>query len=166
MDTKVVVALLAGAVALSLASAEAQDGDAADEEPLRCLSMASIRSTRVVDDHTVLFFHGRGSVYVNRLERECIGLARNGKFTYEVHTGARHARLCATDSITVLERTGRGFNCGLGSFEPISKEEADSFLLGPNRAVTSTPVELPKPDEAAGEAAAPPAESPPETPPR
>jgi hypothetical protein len=111
--------------------------------------MASIRSTRVIDDQTVLFFHGRGRVYLNRLERECVGLARNGKFTFEVQTGARHARLCATDSITVLERTGRGFNCGLGMFEPISNEEADTFVLGPNRAVTSAPVELPKDDEAA-----------------
>jgi hypothetical protein len=162
MDTRSVVALLAGAAVLSLTSAVAQDGDDA-EEPLRCLSMASIRSTKVVDDQTVLFFHGRGRVYVNRLERECVGLARNGKFTYEIHTGARHARLCATDSITVLERTGRGFNCGLGMFEPISEEEADSFLLGPNRAVTSTPVELPKPNEAA-DGAAPAAETPPAPP--
>ncbi len=119
--------------------------------------MASIRSTRVVDDQTVLFFHGRGRVYVNRLERECVGLARNGKFTYEVHTGARHARLCETDSITVLERTGRGFNCGLGMFEPISQDEAESFVSGPNRAVTSIPVELPKSDEPAAPVPEPPA---------
>jgi hypothetical protein len=154
MNAKFAVALLAGAVTLSLTSAAAQDGDgAADDEPVRCLSMASIRSTRVVDDRTILFFHGRGRVFVNRLERECVGLARNGKFTYEVHTGARHARLCATDSITVLERTGRGFNCGLGMFAPISQDEADTFVLGPNRAVTSTPVELPKADDADAPAA-------------
>jgi hypothetical protein len=155
VNAKFLNALLLCAAGLCSTGAAAQEGDDADDEPVRCLSMASIRSTRVVDDQTVLFFHGRGRAYVNRLERECVGLARNGKFTYEVHTGARHARLCATDSITVLERTGRGFNCGLGMFEAISQEEADSFLLGPNRAVTSTPVELPKPDEPAREPAAP-----------
>ena len=149
MNAKFVVALLAGAVTSSLTSVAAQQDEDPNDEPVRCLSMASVRSTKVIDDQTVLFFHGRGRVYLNRLERACVGLARNGKFTFEVQTGARHARLCATDSITVLERTGRGFNCGLGMFEPISAEEGDAFLLGPNRAVTSTPVELPKNDEAA-----------------
>jgi hypothetical protein len=148
MNARLVVVLLGGIVTSSVTGVAAQKSDDADE-PLRCLSMASIRSTKVIDDQTVLFFHGRGRVYLNRLERECVGLARNGKFTFEVQTGARHARLCATDSITVLERTGRGFNCGLGMFEPISNEEADTFVLGPNRAVTSAPVELPKDDEAA-----------------
>ena len=149
MNAKFVVALVAGAATSSLTSVAAQQDEERNDEPVRCLSMASVRSTKVIDDQTVLFFHGRGRVYLNRLERTCVGLARNGKFTFEVQTGARHARLCATDSITVLERTGRGFNCGLGMFEPISDEEADTFLLGPNRAVTSTPVEPPKDDETA-----------------
>ena len=156
MKSRFVVALLGGAFALvSFRCGVAQDGDEPElaAEPLKCLSMASIRSTKVVDDNTVLFFHGRGRVYVNRLERECVGLAHNDKFTYEVHTGARHARLCATDSITVLERMGRGFNCGLGLFEEISRDEADAFLAGPNRAVTSTPVEMPRSDEPAAPAA-------------
>ena len=149
MNARLLVVLLGSVVTSSVTGVAAQKSEDADEEPLRCLSMASIRSTRVIDDQTVLFFHGRGRVYLNQLERECVGLAHNGKFTFEVQTGARHARLCATDSITVLERTGRGFNCGLGMFEPISNEEADTFVLGPNRAVTSAPVELPKDDEAA-----------------
>ena len=119
--------------------------------------MASIRSTKIVDDATVLFYHGRGRVYVNRLERQCVGLARENKFTFQVQTGARHSRLCATDTITVLERTSRGFNCDLGMFEPISREEAESLLAGPNRAVTAKPVELP-PDEVPAEE--PPAPSP------
>jgi hypothetical protein len=145
MNVRFVVALLAVAATLSAtrAAAQEQEGQGDDEAPLRCLSMASIRSTRVIDDQTVLFVHGRGSVYLNRLERECIGLARHGKFTFEVHTGARHARLCATDSITVLERNGRGFNCGLGMFEPI--ETLEELELR-SRAVTSAPVELPPND--------------------
>jgi hypothetical protein len=149
------IALLATAIALSITGTAAQDDEDISDEPERCLSMASIRSTRVLDDSTVLFFHGRGRVYVNRLDRECVGLARNAKFTYQVQTGARHARLCATDTITVLERTGRGFNCGLGLFEQISRDEAESFMNGPNPVVVSTPVELPKEEEA------PPAEEPP-----
>jgi hypothetical protein len=157
MNANLAVALFA---AVSLTGAVAQENESGDDdEPLRCLSMASIRTTRVVDDQTVLFFHGRGRVYVNRLERACVGLARNGKFTYEVHTGARHARLCETDSITVLERTGRGFNCGLGMFEPI--ESVEELELR-SRAVTSAPVELPKAVEpvAPADAAAEPAPAP------
>ena len=146
--------VLLGAVALSHPSAFAQDEEAEDSEPVRCLSMASIRSTTIVDDATVLFYHGRGRVYLNRLERQCPGLARESKFTYQVQTGARHSRLCATDTITVLERTGRGFNCDLGMFEPISREQAEILSSGPNRAVTSAPVELP-PEASAPEAPAP-----------
>ena len=138
MVVRCLAALVIGAATLMPAPAQ---NSRDPEEPLRCLSMASIRSTRIVDDRTVLFFHGRGRVYVNRLERECLGLARNGKFTYQVQTGARHTRLCEHDTITVLERTGRGFNCGLGPFEPISREEAEAFSSGPNRAVESAPVE-------------------------
>jgi hypothetical protein len=160
MNIKRLVLLLGSALALTPCLAPADEEDSkVDAEPLRCLSMASIRSTKVVNDGNVLFYHGRGSVYLNRLERQCLGLARYGKFTYEVHTGARHARLCATDSITVLERTGRGFNCGLGMFEPLSAEEVEALLVGPNRAVISTPVELPKRDDAA-EPAPPPEAAP------
>lgn len=147
--------VLLGAAALSLPAAFAQQDGEEDSEPLRCLSMASIRSTKIVDDGTVLFYHGRGRVYVNRLERQCVGLTRENKFTYQVQTGARHSRLCATDTITVLERTGRGFNCDLGMFEPISREEADSLIAGPNRAVTSAPVELPSDGAPAEEPPAP-----------
>ena len=150
MGTKWVLALFGALAISSVRCAVAQDDDEREiaAEPLQCLSMTSIRSTRVVDDSTVLFFQSR-RVFVNRLERECLGLARNGRFTYEVQTGARQARLCATDSITVLERTGRGFNCGLGKFEEISRDAADALLTGPNRAVTSTQVEPPKSEESA-----------------
>ncbi|HUQ51372.1 MAG TPA: hypothetical protein VM692_04065 [Gammaproteobacteria bacterium] len=150
MSTKLFVALCGAVTIAWLPSAGAQDDEERQisSEPLQCLSMTSIRSTRVVDDSTVLFFQSR-RVYVNRLERECLGLTRSGRFTYQVQTGARQARLCATDSITVLESTGRGFNCGLGKFREVSREEADAFLIGPNRAVTSTQVELPKSEEPA-----------------
>lgn len=155
MSAKCLIAWLAGgAMGLSLMTASAQQGAEANDEPVRCLSMSSIRSTRVVDDSNVLFFHGRGQVYLNRLERACVGLARYGKFTYEVHTGARHARLCVTDSITVLERTGRGFNCGLGMFEPLSQDRVE-IVLGPNRAVSSRPVELPEKEKPVPPAAEP-----------
>jgi hypothetical protein len=148
-------AVLGGVAALSLAGAAAQDDEDETDEPLRCLSMSSIRSTVVVDDRRVLFFQARDRVFLNRLDRECLGLARSGTFTYRVQSGARHARLCSTDSITVLETTGRGLNCGLGLFEPLSQEEAESVVGGPNRSIVSMPVELPKEEEPAAPAPPP-----------
>jgi hypothetical protein len=149
MTRKRLSALLGSVAALSLASADAQDDDEGSDEPLRCISMNSIRSTKILDDQRVLFIQARDKVYLNRLDRECLGLFRHGTFTYKVQSGARHARLCDTDSITVLETTGRGLNCGLGRFEPQSEDEVASLIGGPQPAITSAPVELPKEDEPA-----------------
>jgi hypothetical protein len=160
MTRKCLAAFLGSVAALSLASAAAQDDEEESDEPLRCLSMNSIRSTKVLDDQRVLFIKSRDKVFLNRLDRECLGLFRNGTFTYKVQSGARHARLCDTDSITVLETTGRGLNCGLGLFEPLSQAEIENLIAGPSPAITSAPVELPKQEEP------PPAEPAPEPAPR
>jgi len=136
---------LLGVAALSLVSAAAQEGDEeASDEPLRCLSMNSIRSTKIVDDQRVLFISARDKAFLNRLDRECLGLSRSGTFEYKVQSGARHARLCSTDSITVLEPSGRGLNCGLGLFEPLTQEELQTLISGPSRTTVSVPVEAPK----------------------
>ena len=143
MHAKFLVALLGGAVGWSLTGAVAQE----DDERRRRTAALPVDGQHPLHENrrrqTVLFFHGRGRVYVNRLERECVGSCATASSRIKCRA-ARASAVCATDSITVLERTGRGFNCGLGMFEPISQDEADSFLVGPNRAVTSTPVEPPK----------------------
>lgn len=156
MTRKVLPALL-GVAALSLGSATAQEEDEveASDEPLRCLSMNSIRSTKVLDDNRVLFFNARDRAFLNRLDRECLGLSRSGTFEYRVQSGARHARLCSTDSITVIDNTGRGLNCGLGMFEPLSQDELGSLTGRPNPAITTVPVELPKEEPPAEPAAEP-----------
>jgi hypothetical protein len=159
--TRKVLPTILGLAALSFAGAAAaqEDEEQASDEPVRCLSMNSIRSTKVLDDRRVLFLNARDKAWLNRLDRECLGLARSGTFEYRVQSGARHARLCSTDSITVLESTGRGLNCGLGMFEPLSPDELESLIAGPNPtpAITSAPVELPKepPAEPAAEPAPP-----------
>jgi hypothetical protein len=149
MTPKCLAALLGGVAALSLASAGAQDEREESDEPLRCVSMGSIRSTRILDDRRVLFVSARDRVYLNRLDRECLGLARAGTFTYRVQSGARHVRLCATDSITVIETTGRGLNCGLGTFDPLSQDELENLMSGGNPAAVSAPIELPKEEQTA-----------------
>ena len=160
MAGKSLAALLAGAAALSFASASAQDDDEASDEPVRCVSMNSIRSTRVVDDTRVLFFQARDKVFLNRLDRECLGLARYGTFEYRVQSGARHARLCDTDSISVIETSGRGLNCGLGRFEPLTQDQVENLLAGPNPAAIAVPVQLPEQPEEEETAPAEPAAEP------
>lgn len=157
MTRKCLTALLGSVAALSLASAAAQDDEEESDEPLRCVSMNSIRSTKILDDRRVLFIQARDKMFLNRLDRECLGLFRNGTFTYKVQSGARHARLCDTDSITVLETTGRGLNCGLGLFEPLSQAELESLIGGPSPAITSAPVDLPKEEPPPAEPAPEPA---------
>jgi hypothetical protein len=109
--------------------------------------MSGVRTTRIVNDGNILFFQGKGHVYLNVLDRACVGLSRSGKFTYSVQTGARTVRLCDSDTITVLEPTGRGFTCGLGRFYPVSLETADEMLGGQSeelqrRLIRTEPAEL------------------------
>jgi hypothetical protein len=136
----------AAALALpALAFPQKQD----DDEPLRCVSMASIRRSTIVNDDSILFYQSGGRIFLNTLDRTCPGLARNGKFMFQVQSGARYVRVCATDTITVLERTGRGFSCGLGEFVPVTQQVAQQLLepLAPGesqRAITVEPAEVPK----------------------
>ena len=142
-----------GLLALSLAatpSATAQEEEeVVDVTPVHCISMGRVRTTTVVDDRNILFYQRGGRIYLNILERACVGLQRNGLFTYKVQSGARHARLCDTDTINVVESNGStGFNCGLGQFHPVSEIKAQE-LLDPNEAalldktIEIEPVELP-----------------------
>lgn len=121
--------------ALCMLSAAAQDGDDGDDEavldrtPEDCVIASRIRSTKIVDDETILFYLGGNRVYQNVLADECPRLKANGRFAYEIHS----SRLCFVDTITVLDRFGdsfsRGFTCRLGKFLPITELEADALLL-------------------------------------
>ena len=113
----------------------AQDGDddgdiVLDRTPERCINTNGLRSTRIVDDKTVLFYMRGGAIYQNLLADECRNLKRSGQFAYEL----RSSRLCSSDLITVLERFGpslrRGITCRIDEFIPISKLEADALLNG------------------------------------
>ena len=112
----------------------------------RCIALNSIRSTRVVDDSTVLFY-GRGDrVYVNRLPQRCPGLRANRTFMYRTTM----SQLCDIDVITVLYDRPFGFmpgpSCGLGRFQPISREDADLLLKGTEKPPEAQPVEPADPE--------------------
>jgi hypothetical protein len=106
-------------------AAAADDEDAAlDRTPRDCVYTSSVRRTEVLDDQTIIFYmRGNKVAYRNYLSRKCPGLARAGRFMYEV----RGSRLCNIDTITVLEQWGvglqPGFTCRLGDFHPLSPAE-------------------------------------------
>jgi hypothetical protein len=93
-----------------------------DREPEKCISTNRIAHTEIVDDRTIVFrMRGRDNYMVNMLPRRCPGLERNKQFLHETRMG----RLCETDFITVLERSGfgPGFTCRLGYFHPATAED-------------------------------------------
>lgn len=134
--TTVFAGFIAGLGLLSSGFAVAQDDDfdvdsaaAAiddiDREPERCIRLAGIDETHIVDDQTILFYMRNDDVYQNVLRQACHGLKRDDGFSYKTLGG----NLCLTDTVTVLRRFGGGLEagrtCGLGPFIRISEEEAD-----------------------------------------
>jgi hypothetical protein len=107
-------------------SAFAQDDDSAGGVK-RCVSLHQIDRTKVVDDDTVLFFLKGGDVVRNDLLRRCPTLMSENTFMYRTSL----EQLCNSDTITVLNDVGFGFlpgaTCGLGDFEPITEDEADTL---------------------------------------
>jgi hypothetical protein len=85
----------------------AEDGGAA-----RCLPLANILRTEIVDDRTILFHLRDRTVWRNRLPNRCPGLRFQGGFAYETSID----QLCDLDLIRVLPPTGGV--CTLGVFEP------------------------------------------------
>lgn len=84
-----------------------------------CVSLRSLRETRVIDDKTI-FFQSRGKkAYINRLPRRCPRLAFEQRFSYSTTIG----QLCKSELITVLDNMGSGLvSCGLGQFEEWEKK--------------------------------------------
>jgi hypothetical protein len=135
--------------------ARAASEDDFDREPQDCIRITDIRSTRVLDDQTILFYmRGRDRIYRNYLPRECPGLEREDRYSYKISG----SQLCHIDLITVLEQFGTGirpgYTCALGAFTPITNEEAEDLLAAKQdlgrkrRAIKSKPAELPPPEAA------------------
>lgn len=110
-------------IPLASTSPQAAEGD----EPVSCIGLSSIRRTEIIDDKNIAFFMRNGDVYLNRLDRACVGLRRDQPFSYRTSIG----QLCNVDVITVLEDYGlgltRGAACGLGMFEPSDKETLEAL---------------------------------------
>ena len=85
-----------------------------------CVSIASIRETRVLDDRTIDFVLTGGERLRNSLPISCPGLRYDDGIAYSTSL----SRLCSVDTFTVLENIGGprpGATCGLGRFQPVSR---------------------------------------------
>ncbi|WP_339703219.1 hypothetical protein [uncultured Sphingosinicella sp.] len=90
----------------------------------RCVGLAAIRSTRVVDDSTIDFTMRDGRILRNTLPHACPSLGFEEAFTYSTSL----SQLCSTDIITVVLQGGGprlGASCGLGTFVPITPTKAE-----------------------------------------
>ena len=114
-------------LALTLVAAAAPAADRAPPaatptgKPESCISLSTIRETRVRDDRTIDFImRGRNRVYRNTLPNSCPSLGFEQRFSYATSL----SQLCSTDIITVLYSSPlqRGASCGLGQFQPVALE--------------------------------------------
>jgi hypothetical protein len=89
----------------------------------RCLAVATIKRTQIVDDQNILFYTRNHKIYNNHLAHSCAGLTIADTFKY----ATSQSQLCNVDFITVLHQTGSGWtpgaSCGLGWFEPTPSPE-------------------------------------------
>jgi hypothetical protein len=101
-----------GTTPASNAPAAVAAGEAVD-----CIPTANIGNTRVHDDRTIDFVMRDGTVYRNTLPVQCNPLGFEKRFAYRTTS----ARLCSSDTITVLQSGGVGApTCGLGEFVPVN----------------------------------------------
>ena len=89
-------------------------------EPEDCISLSRIRASHVRSEDVIDFEMIDGRIMRSRLPHACPGLAFEDRCTFRTSL----SRLCAVDSITVLDSSGmRGASCGLGQFQPVEIAE-------------------------------------------
>lgn len=88
-------------------------------EAKSCLSLSSIRESRVRSDKVIDFRTNGNKWYRNELPNSCPSLGFEERFLYRTS----QSELCSVDIITVLHSYGngldRGASCGLGKFQPV-----------------------------------------------
>ncbi len=90
-------------------------------EPVNCVSLTQIRSTKIIDNSTIDFKMVGGKTYRNSLPYSCPGLKSEDRFSYKTSLN----RLCNVDVVRVLHDYGgrlqEGAGCGLGKFQPVER---------------------------------------------
>lgn len=143
----VAATILLGLTAVTPALADEVVDEIDDIDVKSCIRVRSLRSTKVVDDLNIIFYMVGSTIYHNILPRQCNGLARQDRFSYESRTG----NLCDLDTIRILYQAGtrmqEGNACGLGKFHPITKEDADALLEKSTEPPQAEPIPLPEPED-------------------
>ncbi len=138
------------AVTPSLADEDVAVDEVDDINTKQCIRVRSLRSTKVIDDLNIIFFMVGSKTYHNILPRQCHGLAREERFSYETRSG----NLCNLDTIRILYQGGSGLQqgnaCRLGLFHPISREDADALTEKSHEPPQAEPIPLPEPEEIGG----------------
>jgi hypothetical protein len=93
------------------------------EQSVPCLRLSRIQDVEILDNSRILFRTGVNDYYLNTLPHACSGLKLHDAFQHRTSVD----EICEVDVITVVDQIGSrvytGPVCGLGKFEPISKEE-------------------------------------------
>ena len=93
-------------------------------EPVRCVNLSQIRSTKVIDNSTIDFHMTGKKIYRNSLPQSCPGLKSEDRFSYRTSI----SQLCSVDFVRVLHDQGgqliEGAGCGLGKFQPVERISA------------------------------------------
>ncbi|HMS19306.1 DUF6491 family protein [uncultured Sphingorhabdus sp.] len=93
-------------------------------EPVSCITLSQVRSSKVIDDRTIDFKMAGGKVYRNTLPHSCPSLGFEQRFSYRTSLN----QLCNVDTIRVLQSFGSGLHegagCGLGKFQPMQKVQS------------------------------------------
>lgn len=93
----------------------------------RCLSLVSIKDTRILDDKNIIYYGMGKKIYRNHLPRRCPGLRPSSTYLHKPILG----QVCSLDFITVIDGFSshffRGASCSLGKFEPITKEQLEAL---------------------------------------
>lgn len=140
------LAVLAAGLALPVAAQEEEPSY--DDNARECINLRQLRRTEVIDDRNILFYMSGSVVYHNILPRQCGGLAREDRFSYQTSVG----RLCRIDWINVLYDDPYGLRegsrCGLGLFHKITREDAKALKdEQERRGPEANPLPMPEPEE-------------------
>jgi len=128
------LSMLCACIGIPMTGLSEEAPETAEEtaQSLRCVSLHRIKTTRVLDDRTIVFEMSGKQTLVNNLPRRCPGLGFEKSFGYKTSL----SQLCSHDTIWVISDIGRGASCGLGAFVPYvapeqSTERDDKGKLEP-----------------------------------
>ncbi len=89
-------------------------------EPLNCVPLRALRSTRIVDESAIIYKVSKRLWYVNQPDRGHCALLRPNRV---IVTRTPSSQLCANDLVMIAEQNAPVTYgaCGLGSFVPYTR---------------------------------------------